>query len=213
MSETPPPFSSTTPQKSGLSTTSLILGILSLVVCSIFAGVPAIITGHIARGRAMKQPDLFGGAGTALAGLIMGYISLGLAVVMIPLLAAMLLPALAKAKSRAQTINCVSNMKQIGLAARMWANDHNGTFPPDIQSMSNELPSPVLLVCPSDNSKTKVLSWDQFSASQNLSYEFLSPNAKEADVGNQVVFRCPIHGNVGLGDGSVQQKGPSQRRR
>ena len=77
---------------------------------------------------------------------------------------------------------------------------------------SNELPSPKVLVCPSDTSKTKVMSWSQFNASQNLSYEFLAPGAKEADVVNVVVFRCPIHGNVGMGDGSVQQRSMQGRR-
>ena len=44
--------------------------------------------------------------------------------------AGLLLPALAKAKSRAQTINSVNQLKQIGLAARMYANDHGDKFPP-----------------------------------------------------------------------------------
>ena len=44
-----------------------------------------------------------------------------------------------------------------------------------------------------------------FSESANVTYEYLLPGAKEQDVATQVVFRCPIHNNVGLGDGSVQQ--------
>ena len=44
--------------------------------------------------------------------------------------AGLLLPALAKAKARAQTISSVSQMKQIGLAARMYANDHQDKLPP-----------------------------------------------------------------------------------
>jgi len=44
--------------------------------------------------------------------------------------AGLLLPALGKARSRAQHINSVSNLKQLGLAARMYANDNQDTFPP-----------------------------------------------------------------------------------
>jgi hypothetical protein len=198
--------------KKGLSTTSLVLGILSILPCiSILAGIPAIITGHIARGRAKKEPSVYGGEGFALAGLIMGYMSIALALVMIPIMAAMMLPALAKAKGRAQTIHCVSNMKQIGLAARIWSNDHNENYPPDFLTMSNELNSTKILVCPGDTTKTVAQDWSQFNPSQNVTYEFLTPNAKETDIVTQTAFRCPIHNNIGLGDGSVQQT--SGRRR
>jgi hypothetical protein len=43
--------------------------------------------------------------------------------------AGMILPALAKAKARAQSINSVSQLKQLGLAARMYSNDHKNKFP------------------------------------------------------------------------------------
>jgi hypothetical protein len=198
------------PNKS-LSTTSLVLGILSISCFSILTGIPAIITGHIARGRARKEPSVYGGEGFALAGMIMGYVSIGLALLMIPIMAALLLPALAKAKGRAQTIQCVSKMKQIGLAARIWSNDHNEMFPPNFQSMSNELMNTSLLVCPGDKQHSPASDWSQFNAAQNVTYEFLMPGAKEADATTQTVFRCPIHGNIGLGDGSVQQVSGGRR--
>jgi hypothetical protein len=210
----PQPFppSPTEPPKTSLAITSLVLGILSVACFSILAGIPAIITGHVARGRAKREPALHGGEGFALAGLIMGYVSIALAVVMIPLMAALMLPALAKAKSRAQTVTCVSNMKQIGLAARIWSGEHKDKFPPDFLTMSNELHSPKILICPGDKSKAPAAVWSQFDPNQNVSYEFLTPNANANEV-QSAVFQCPIHGNIGLGDGSVQQASGRGRRR
>ena len=42
----------------------------------------------------------------------------------VAILAAMLLPALSRAKSKAQRISAVNNLKQIGLAASTWAMDN-----------------------------------------------------------------------------------------
>jgi prepilin-type N-terminal cleavage/methylation domain-containing protein len=89
----------------------------------------------------------------------------------IAVLAGLLLPALAMAKSRSQRISCVSNLKQIGLATRLWADDHEGRFswrvdqsegggkpngtdnaPAHVQFglVSNELATPKVLHCPND---------------------------------------------------------------
>ena len=66
-----------------LAVWSLVTGILSLVLCGAIAGVVAVITGHMALNQAKALPPQISRRGMAMAGLIMGYISIALTVLAI----------------------------------------------------------------------------------------------------------------------------------
>ncbi len=120
-------------------------------------------------------------------------------VVVFPLVGLLLVESL-KCKGKAPRITCVSGLKQIGLAYRMWANDNAGQFPWQVsmtasnsgtqefaltsetwrqfQIISNELNTPKVLVCPSDKGRTRVSDWASFTNNAHLSY-FVGLDASE----------------------------------
>jgi hypothetical protein len=110
--------------------------------------------------------------------------------------------ALAAARERAESIACVNNLKQLGLAVRVWALDNKDMSPPNIIDMTNEMGSAKILVCPGDKGREAAKNWTSYS-SANCSYEYLAPSAPDNEP-TRVLFRCPIHGHVCLNDGSVQ---------
>ena len=83
------------------------------------------------------------------------------------------------ARPRAARTNCVSNLKQVGLAFRMWANDHGDRFPWEVPAayggtkefahlphaalhyavVSNEFISPKILTCTSEKNRIRTHSW------------------------------------------------------
>jgi prepilin-type N-terminal cleavage/methylation domain-containing protein/prepilin-type processing-associated H-X9-DG protein len=94
----------------------------------------------------------------------------------IALLAAMLLPALQRGKSKAQQIRCVSNLRQVGLASLSFAHSHEDKFP--VQVSTNQGGSLEYLQAAS------ALSGEFY-----FSYRHFLPLATELDTPK--VLRCP----------------------
>jgi hypothetical protein len=68
------------PPTSGAATASLVLGICGLVVCPFVCSVLALVFGYQARGQIDESGGQIGGRSSAVAGIVLGWVGVGLCV-------------------------------------------------------------------------------------------------------------------------------------
>jgi hypothetical protein len=125
----------------GKATTSMILGILSMLLCFFgwIAGIPAIILGHISRSNIRKSMGRLRGDGMALAGLIMGYVSVaGLPFMLI--FAAVAIPNFIRGRQSANESSAVATIRSLVAAeASFQSSNPDAGYAPDIETVAPEV--------------------------------------------------------------------------
>ena len=146
----------TTVQKrnAGSAKASLVLGILGLVLIGPLGSIPAIICGHVAKSKIKKDPATLTGDGMALAGLILGYVQIGLMVVLLPLSAAIALPSFVRARDLAQTNACINNLRQIEYAKEIWGMENAVDTGAVVPSAAYEIIRDGMPTCPAGGTYT-----------------------------------------------------------
>jgi prepilin-type processing-associated H-X9-DG protein len=202
---------------SGMAIASLVLGVLGL--CGITALV-GLVLGIVSLTKINRSGGRLSGQGLAIAGIcVSGFMLL----FSIPFMAGMTLPALSQAKQRAQAINCVNNLKQLGLAVRIYASNHNNEMPPAAtwcDAIQSEVGSPKVFQCPSEPGQrcayafnTKLVGKKDNEINPQTVMLFESDAGWNGSGGADRLKPHPHSNrlvNVALADGSVQQLPRSQ---
>jgi len=215
-----PPMSAQPQKTNGLAIASLILGVLGFLSCGATALI-GLILGIVSMNQVRKSNSAQGGGGIALAGTIVSAVSL----LFIPIGAAMLLPALAAAKGRAMTIQCLNNARQLSQAARLYAGDHKDHFP-EATNWCDALKTYVgdtskVYKCPAANTldgcdytyNAQVAGLEISSVNPETVLLFESKDGWNLSGGSDMLLSEPRHGNrgrmktvtVAFADGHVEE--------
>lgn len=105
-------------------------------------------------------------------------IELLVVIAIIAVLASMLLPALSKARKRAQAVVCANNLKSVGLAQSMYRTDHN-----------EYIGAPVSSYGPNGNGK-KTIYWAKYLMETPSTFSW-APTGGYLDAVDRLVLNCP----------------------
>jgi len=168
----------------GMAIAAMVCGIVGMLGCAP-VGIVGLILGIVALVRESREPNRYRGRGMAIAGICTGSISL----VIVPLMIAILLPSLSRARELSKRTVCSANMRGIGQAFYIYAQSNNGAFPDSATNWMAQVSgdvTPRQLICPSD------------ARVSGTSYCYVPGYHQNGDPRQIILFEDPkIHNNEG----------------
>ena len=199
------------PKTSGMAIASLVLGLTGFCGTALIG----IILGIVATIRISKSNGRLKGKGLAIAGIC---VSAVMFIVFLGIAAGLLLPALAKAKYQKQNSDCVSNVKQVSLAVRLYADENEGKCPQAVNwcdAITPNLAGKHVFQCPQRAGNEGAFAFNAKLAGKTLSaippdtvMIFESASGWNFTGGADDVIQRPPHGRnfvFGFADGSVRE--------
>ena len=116
------------PKTSGLAIASLVCAIVGFCI-PVVGGILAVVLGAVALSKISKSAGATSGKGLAIAGLVVSAFSI-LVIPVIAILVAILLPAMVVARDMACGVQSISNVKQLCMAAEVYATEQDQQLPP-----------------------------------------------------------------------------------
>jgi prepilin-type processing-associated H-X9-DG protein len=206
------------PETSGLAVGAMVCGLLSL--CT---GLPALVglpLGLAALKQIKRSDGRLAGKGLAVTGLCASAFALLVLAVAIP---AILLPEMAKSRHRAQQIACMNNLRQLGMAMRMYANDQSDRFALATNwcnALQDYAGQPPPFTCPAASARqsahfgynTRLSGLESVRIHPKTVLFFEIDGGWNVNGGAERVLRKPRHGGINIcyADGSVEQVYPSR---
>lgn len=180
--QAPPPPPSGEKPTSGLAIASLVCGVAGILFCGL-PSVAGLVLGIVAMKKISASDGRLGGHGLALAGTIVSAVMIFIGLFMTAVWAAMLMPALARARGEARKAACLNNIKNIGTGMAMYQNDH-GQWPESLRDIHPDyIESKGIFQCPA--------AGDDGGEEFPDSYIYRKPPADADRMNTPVVFDKP----------------------